>query len=308
MSSFSEKLFQILPAEQIRREEPMDVHTTFRVGGPADYFVEPADVGELAAVRELCRRENVPCEILGNGSNLLIADRGFRGVMISLKRGWSEIAVRGDGIQAGAAAMLAGVSRQAQRAGLAGLEFASGIPGTVGGAVVMNAGAYGSEMKAILTEVVVLTPEGEEKTLPVEKLELGYRTSCIPRNGYVVLGAGMKLMRSDPDVIAQKMEELAALRKAKQPLEYASAGSTFKRPEGYFAGKLIQDAGLRGFCIGGAQVSEKHCGFVINRGGAAAADIYRLCRQVQQNVKEQFGVTLEMEVKLLGTFDPGEEI
>ncbi len=308
MSSFSEKLFQILPAEQIRREEPMDVHTTFRVGGPADYYVEPADVGELAAVRELCRRENVPCEILGNGSNLLIADRGFRGVMISLKRGWSETTVRGDEIRAGAAAMLAGVSRQAQRAGLAGLEFASGIPGTVGGAVVMNAGAYGSEMKAILTEVVVLTPEGEEKTLPVEKLELGYRTSCIPRNGYVVLGAGMKLMRSDPHVIAQKMEELAALRKAKQPLEYASAGSTFKRPEGYFAGKLIQDAGLRGFCIGGAQVSEKHCGFVINRGGASAADIYRLCRQVQQNVKEKFGVTLEMEVKLLGTFDSGEEI
>lgn len=307
MSSFSEKLFQILPAERIRRGEPMDVHTTFRVGGPADYYVEPADAGELAAVRELCRRENVPCEILGNGSNLLVSDEGFRGVMISLKKGWSEIIVRGDEIRAGAAAMLAGVSRQAQKAGLTGLEFASGIPGTVGGAVVMNAGAYGSEMKAVLTGAVILTPDGEEEMLPVEKLELGYRTSSIIRNRYVVLGAVMKLTRSDPDAIALKMEELTEQRKEKQPLEYASAGSTFKRPEGYFAGKLIQDAGLRGFQIGGAQVSEKHCGFVINRGKASAEDIYRLCRQVQQSVKEQFGVALEMEVKLLGTFDSGEE-
>ena len=182
------------------------------------------------------------------------------------------------------------------------MEFASGIPGTIGGAVVMNAGAYGGELCQVLKEVTVLTPEGDVLTLPAEKLELGYRTSCIQKKGYIVLEAVLALQQGSPDEICAVMDDLAAKRREKQPLEYPSAGSTFKRPEGHFAGKLIQDAGLRGFTVGGAQVSEKHCGFVINRDHATSADILSLCRQVQEKVKEQFGVELELEVKLLGEF------
>jgi len=302
MDNFGKALEERVPSGRLRLSEPMSRHTTFRVGGPADYYVEPEDVSQLSAVLHLCRSEGVPFYILGNGSNLLVGDGGYRGVMIALGDSWAGLSVEEDRIRAGAGASLAAVARLACRHGLTGLEFAAGIPGTVGGAMVMNAGAYGSEMAAVVAHARVLSPDGRVLALPVEELELGYRKSCIPREHYVVLEADFKLQKGQEPAIRQRMEELAVKRRTKQPLEYPSAGSTFKRPEGYFAGKLIQDAGLRGFTVGGAQVSEKHCGFVINRGGATAADILGLCRQVQKQVFEQFGVELELEVKTLGEF------
>lgn len=298
-----EKLRGILQEEQIRTKEPMSRHTTFRVGGPADFYVEPSDVAELTAVRALCREHQIPCYILGNGSNLLVSDQGFRGVMIAMGKAWSEITVDGTHIRAGAGALLSQVANRALQASLTGLEFAAGIPGSVGGAAVMNAGAYGSDMAEVLEKVTVLTPQGETLTLPVGELDLGYRTSSIPRRGYLVLEAEFALKSGEAEEIRGRMEELALQRRTKQPLEYPSAGSTFKRPPGFFAGKLIQDAGLRGFSVGGAQVSEKHCGFVINRGGATAADVLKLCRAVQQKVQGESGVSLELEVKLLGEFE-----
>lgn len=283
-------------------EEPMSGHTTFRIGGPAKIFVTPEDRRELAAVLALCRKEGCPWTILGNGSNLLVSDSGFAGVVIQIGKGFDQIAIEGEQMAAGAGALLAQAARQACRAGLSGLEFATGIPGTIGGAVVMNAGAYGSEMKDILLSAQVLTEDGSQREVSAGELELGYRTSSILRNGWIVLGVRLRLQKGDPETIGQRVRELTAARKAKQPLEYPSAGSTFKRPEGFFAGKLIQDAGLKGFQIGGAQISEKHSGFVINRGGATASDVMELCRQVSEKVKAQSGVELEMEVKTLGEF------
>ncbi len=296
------QLQKVLGPKQVRVQEPMCRHTTFRVGGPADCYVEPESQEELSAVMGLCRQMQVPFYILGNGSNLLVGDGGYRGVMIALGRPWGSIAVEGSQIRAGAGALLSAVAKAALGESLSGLEFAAGIPGTVGGAVVMNAGAYGSQMSEVLIQARVMDRDGKVCVLPAEELELGYRTSCILRRGYVVLEALFQLCPGDQQDIAARMEELALQRRSKQPLEYPSAGSTFKRPEGYFAGKLIQDAGLRGFCAGGAQVSEKHCGFVINRGNATAADVMEVCRTVQQEVRRQFGVMLEMEVKTLGEF------
>jgi UDP-N-acetylmuramate dehydrogenase len=302
MSGFTDKLSACLAEGKLYTEEPMARHTTFRAGGPADWYVEPADETELAAVLKLCREEEVPYYILGNGSNLLVSDDGYRGVIIALDHFWSDIKIEGHTIDVGAGAILSTVARQAMKAGLTGMEGLSGIPGTVGGAVVMNAGAYGAEIKDVLWEVTVMTPDGEIRKLLADTLELGYRTSCIAQLGYIVLRAELELAAGDPEVIRARMEELSVQRRSKQPLEYPSAGSTFKRPEGYFAGKLIQDAGLRGYQVGGAQVSEKHCGFVINRDQATASDIMALCREVQKIVKEQSGVDLEMEVRLLGDF------
>ncbi|MCI8296940.1 MAG: UDP-N-acetylmuramate dehydrogenase [Lachnospiraceae bacterium] len=299
----AEALYGVLGTkEQIMLEEPMSGHTTFRIGGPAKIFVTPEDRRELAAVLALCRKEGCPWTILGNGSNLLVSDSGFAGVVIQIGKGFDQIAIEGEQMAAGAGALLAQAARQACRAGLSGLEFATGIPGTIGGAVVMNAGAYGSEMKDILLSAQVLTEDGSQREVSAGELELGYRTSSILRNGWIVLGVRLRLQKGDPETIGQRVRELTAARKAKQPLEYPSAGSTFKRPEGFFAGKLIQDAGLKGFQIGGAQISEKHSGFVINRGGATASDVMELCRQVSEKVKAQSGVELEMEVKTLGEF------
>lgn len=300
MEGFYEQLCQVLDQDQVMCGESMGRHTTFRTGGPSAYFVKPATAGELAAVLELCRQQQMPYYILGNGSNLLVSDQGYDGVVVEIGKAWSQVTVTGNRLTAGAGTMLASVAREALKASLTGLEFAAGIPGTIGGAVVMNAGAYGSEIKQVLRRVTVLTAEGEVKQLAASELELGYRTSCILKCGYVVLAAVFELQPGDYTTILARMEELSGQRQSKQPLEYPSAGSTFKRPEGYFAGKLIEDAGLRGFRVGGAQVSEKHCGFVINYDHATAADIMDLCREVQRKVKEQFGVSLEMEVKTLG--------
>lgn len=282
--------------------EPMKNHTTFRIGGPADALALPKTPEEVAAVVHFCHEHAQPYYVLGNGSNLLVSDEGYRGLVLQLYRNFNDIQVNGETITVQSGAMLAAVARTAYQTGLTGLEFASGIPGTIGGAVVMNAGAYGGEMKNVLKEVTVLTKEGEVLVIPAKALELGYRTSVIPKNGWIVLGAVLQLKKGDQEQILARMEELKEQRITKQPLDLPSAGSTFKRPEGYFAGKLIMDAGLRGFTVGGAQVSEKHCGFVVNRGNATAADVWELICEVKRRVKEMTGVELEPEVKLLGDF------
>ena len=300
--NFYEKLKNTISEERIKADEPMKMHTTFRIGGPAKYFVIPETKEEVKAIIECCKSVDMPYYILGNGSNLLVSDKGYDGVVIQIFKNMNQITLDGETITAQAGAILSSVANKALEAELTGFEFAAGIPGTLGGACVMNAGAYGGEMKDVLVNVVVLTQEGEFLTIPAEELELGYRTSVIAKKDYIVLEATIKLTKGDKEAIKARMDELKVQRTTKQPLEYPSAGSTFKRPVGYFAGKLIQDAGLRGFQVGGAQVSEKHCGFVINKDQATAADVAELMKQVSAIVKEQFGVELEAEVKRLGEF------
>ena len=297
-----EKIQKLVGEAKVLVNEPMASHTTFKIGGPADYFVMPETIEELAAVLKLCKEENMPYFILGNGSNLLVGDKGFRGVVIQLYKNFDGICLEGTKITAKAGAMLIRVAKEAGKAGLTGLEFASGIPGTIGGAMVMNAGAYGGEMKDVVTAVTVLTKEGDIKTLSGEEMNFRYRGSVVEDEGYIVLEAVMELKEGNLEEIQTRMEELSLQRRTKQPIEYPSAGSTFKRPEGYFAGKLIQDANLRGYQVGGAQVSEKHCGFVINAGGATAADVMQLMQDVSDKVEMQFGVALEPEVKRIGEF------
>lgn len=335
---------------EVRIKEPMKRHTSFRAGGLADWFVIPETVDELKAVLSVCRKAGADWYVIGNGSNLLVSDKGFRGVIISTGK-LDRLEVTGSGasgsgltgseasgsgltsseasgcgltgsedtgseaagcgltackLTAGAGVLLSRAANAALKAGLTGMEFAAGIPGSVGGAAVMNAGAYGSEMKDILKTVTVLDGNGNVKVLEAEELELGYRTSSILKNHYLVLEAEFSLMPGEAAAIRGRMEELAARRREKQPLEYPSAGSTFKRPSGCFAGKLIEDTGLKGFSIGGAAVSEKHAGFVINKGEASASDIYRVCTEVKKQVFERTGVMLELEVKLLGPFEEDE--
>lgn len=297
-----EKLQKLLGETKVLTEEPMSSHTTFRIGGPADYFVLPENAEELKSVLKLCAEEQMPYFILGNGSNLLVGDQGFRGVVIQLYKNFDGIEIQGTTVRARAGAMLIRVAKEAARAGLTGLEFASGIPGTVGGAMVMNAGAYGGEMKDVVTSVLVLSKDGEIRTLGNEEMKFRYRGSVIEDEGYIVLETVMELQEGNVEEIQSRIEELSLQRKTKQPIEYPSAGSTFKRPEGYFAGKLIMDAGLRGYQVGGAKVSEKHCGFVINAGGATAADVMQLMKDVSEKVEEKFGVGLEPEVKRIGQF------
>ena len=300
MNRLINDLLAVVGEAKVKLDEPMSAHTTFRIGGPADVFVEPDSEERLCQVVALCRNAGVPFVCVGNGSNLLVSDDGFRGVVVSTRRGMEQLEINGDLVKAGAGVLLGKLASECCRAGLGGLEFAGGIPGTVGGAVVMNAGAYGGEMKQVLTRVHVLMPDGSLVWISVEEMELGYRTSCIPSCGGIVTAAEFKLYPKDSVQIKGEMDELGRRRREKQPIELPSAGSTFKRPVCYFAGKLIQDAGLAGFRVGGAEVSSKHCGFVVNRGGATAADVLSLCRQVESEVYRRFGVSLEMEVKTLG--------
>ena len=294
----------VLGSDNAERNEPMSKHTTFRVGGPADYYLSPHSTEELKKICRICEENELPYFVIGNGSNLLVSDEGYRGALIQIYRNMSEIEVEDNTkIRAKAGALLAFVAKTALNHRLTGMEFASGIPGTIGGAVVMNAGAYGGEMKDILEEVTVLTGDGEVKVLSASELELGYRTSIVKKEGYLVLEAVLCLAEGEPAQIQKRMNELKEQRVSKQPLEFPSAGSTFKRPEGYFAGKLIMDAGLAGYQIGGAQVSAKHCGFLINAGNATARDVYRLIRFVQKTVWDKFQVELETEVKMLGRFE-----
>ena len=292
----------LLGEDRVFTEEAMSQHTTFKIGGPADYFLMPDKGEDVGRVIKICKEKEIPYFILGNGSNLLVGDGGYRGAVIQIYRNMSSVTVEGNEITAQAGALLSAVAAAAKNASLTGFEFAGGIPGTIGGAVVMNAGAYGGEMKDVLTEVTVMNAEGDIFTLPTEELELGYRTSIIKTAGYIVLEAKIRLKEGDPEVIRETMKDLTIRRTTKQPLEYPSAGSTFKRPEGYFAGKLIMDSGLAGYQVGGAQVSEKHCGFVINAGDATARDVRTLMDNVREIVYKKYGVTLEPEVKFLGEF------
>ena len=301
MKQWLDSVTEAMPELVIRTEEPMSKHTTFRIGGSAEVFAAP-DARELPQLLAMAKGADVPVTVIGNGSNLLVGDRGIRGLVIEIGERMSEVRIEGTILVAGAGALLSKAAQTAAAAGLGGLEFAAGIPGSVGGAVVMNAGAYGGEMKDVLQSVKVLTEEGELLVLTTEELELGYRHSCVPERKYIVVEATMELSAKPEEEIRACMAELRAKRAEKQPLEYPSAGSTFKRPEGYFAGKLIMDAGLRGYTVGGAQVSEKHCGFVINKGGATAADVRQLMQDVHDRVKEQFDVELEPEVKMIGSF------
>lgn len=311
--TFVKSVTEQLPQLSLMQDEPMKKHTTFRIGGPVDYYAEP-DVSQISKLIEIAKACDMPVAVIGNGSNLLVGDKGIRGLVIGIGKGLSEIDVteavaqqstaQGNGriITAGAGAILAAVAAKAAEASLSGLEFASGIPGSVGGAVVMNAGAYGGEIKDVLIDATVLTAEGELKTVTRDELDLSYRHSIVPEKSYIVLSARFMLTPKPQDEIKSYMAELRAKRVEKQPLEYPSAGSTFKRPEGYFAGKLIMDAGLRGYSVGDAQVSGKHCGFVVNKGEATAADVLTLIKDVQETVLKQFGVKLEPEVKMIGEF------
>ena len=280
--SLENRLKLIAGDSNVRCDEPMSSHCTFRAGGTAKYYVIPDEYTKVRDVLRLCVEENIPYYVIGNGSNAL-----------------AEIEINGNEIVAKAGAKLSKIAVKALNESLTGFEFAHGIPGNLGGAVTMNAGAYGGEMKDVLKWVKVLDNNGEMKTLKAEELELGYRTSIIVKEKMIVLEACIELHEGNRDEIEMHMKELMAKRKEKQPLEYPSAGSTFKRPEGYFAGKLIQDAGLKGYRVGGAMVSEKHSGFVINYDNATATDIINLMKDVRKKVYEEFQVTLEPEVKIL---------
>lgn len=297
-----EALQKFVPAENILYNEPLKRHTTFRIGGEADCLVKIENAGQLSDVLHYLSVVEIPFFIMGNGSNLLAGDKGFRGVILQISDKMNEIRVVGNRIYAQAGAFLSKIAKTAQENGLTGLEFAAGIPGTAGGGVVMNAGAYDGEMKMVTEEVVVLDKEGNELHLDNDTMEFGYRTSAIKNQPFVVTECCFKLKSGDRAAIEAKMADFQQRRKEKQPLEYPSAGSTFKRPEGYFAGKLIMDAGLKGAKEGGAQVSEKHCGFVINTGDATAADVRKLIARIQEEVWKQFMVKLETEVIFLGDF------
>lgn len=297
--NFYDKLNNVIAKDSILLDEPMSRHTTFRVGGPADFFVTPKAKEEVRDVIRICKEAGMPYYIIGNGSNLLVSDAGYRGVIVQIYKEMNEVKVEGDLVKAQAGALLSGIAAKALGAELSGFEFASGIPGTIGGACVMNAGAYGGEMKDVLESVTVLTGEGKIIELGRNELELGYRTSVIAKKGYIVLGAVLKLERGDGEKIKTYMDELKEKRVTKQPLEYPSAGSTFKRPEGSYASLLIEQCGLKGLNVGGAEVSTKHSGFVINKGGATFEDVIELTDKVKKCVYEKTGYSLELEPIIL---------
>lgn len=299
IKQFVQLLKTKLPQNIIFENEQMKNYTTFKIGGNVDVMIKPTSYEEVSEAIKLCRAHKIPYYILGNGSNLLVADEGYRGVVIQIYNQLANVQVEENMIKAQAGALLSKIAHKAMENSLTGLEFAHGIPGTLGGAVVMNAGAYDGEMKNVLVSCDVLDEEGNIVTLTNEALELGYRTSIIQKKHYIVLGATMVLKQGNQEAIKDYMKELMGRRKDKQPLDKPSAGSTFKRPEGHFAGKLIMDSGLRGYQIGGAMVSEKHCGFVVNAGGATCKDVEQLIEHVQKVVYEKFNVQLEAEVKFL---------
>ncbi|MDR2751898.1 MAG: UDP-N-acetylmuramate dehydrogenase [Clostridiales bacterium] len=291
-------LQELLRPDQILPSEPLKNHTSFRIGGPADLLVLPENAKELSEVLECLQSGKERFMVIGNGSNLLFSDLGFRGTVIKIAKNMSLASHQGVFLEAFAGISLAALAAKALSLGLTGLEFASGIPGTLGGAIFMNAGAYGGEMKDVVAEASVITPDGA-RSLNASDLKFGYRHSALSDSGDIVASAKLKLAPGDKEEISRKMDDLNSRRRDKQPLDLPSAGSTFKRPEGHFAGKLIMDAGLRGFSCGGAQVSQKHCGFVVNKGGASAKDVLELIKRVQDEVEKQFGVFLETEIKIV---------
>ena len=294
------RLRQIVGEDNVELDEPLSDHTTFEIGGPADVYVVPESTDEVREVIAACRDAQVEYFVLGNGSDLLVSDEGYRGVIIGLADGFTNVTIDGDEICCQAGVSLREASEMACELGLTGLEFACGIPGTIGGACFMNAGAYDGCIADVLKCVRAIMPDGSIETIGVEDLALGYRASRIRDDGLVVLTATFALRKGNPDTIRARMDDLTHKRESKQPLDMPSAGSTFKRPEGYFAGKLIMDAGLQGYQVGGAAVSKKHAGFVVNMGGATAADVHAVIEHVQDEVERQFGVRLEPEVRFLG--------
>ena len=292
----------IIPRERILFHEPMSKYTTFRVGGEAECILVVQNEDELARLIPYLNQIEQEYFILGNGSNLLVGDKGYRGMVVKFGEGMEQIQVEGTRMTVKAGALLSKVAMTAKQHSLTGLEFAAGIPGSIGGGIVMNAGAYEGEIKQVVESVRVMDRDGQILTWDNDTMEFGYRTSIIKNRPFIVVEVVLQLAEGDQEKIAAKMEELAVLRRSKQPLEYASAGSTFKRPEGYYAGKLIMDAGMRGYRIGGAQVSDKHCGFIVNTGKATAADIKEVIEEVQERVKERFHVMLEPEIVFLGDF------
>lgn len=285
---------------QVKEMEPLCAHTTFRIGGPAAFYLVPEQAEEVKKAIAFADERELPFLTIGRGSNILFPDEGYDGVVIEVGRGMEHIELMDDGrIRAAAGTGVGALAAAAARESLSGLEFASGIPGTLGGAVTMNAGAYGGEIRDCLVSATVLDADGAMQELEKDELELGYRTSVIQKKGYIVLEALFQMKEGDRRAIQQRMREMNESRRQKQPLEYPSAGSTFKRPEGHFAGKLIEEAGLRGYRVGDAQVSEKHCGFVINRGNATAAQVRELIAHVQEKVFQMSGIKLEPEVKII---------
>ena len=298
---FIQELYHILPVDRVKEKERMERHTSLHIGGEADYMVTPSSVEEIQAVVRLCNSRNMTYYILGNGSNLLVSDQGYRGLILKLGENFSSITIGKDGIvTAQAGVLLSKLANEIARQGLAGFEFAAGIPGTLGGAVTMNAGAYDGEMKQYIVTTKVMNQAGDILDLSNVELELGYRRSILQVKDYVLLEATLLLNQGDKDQITARIKELNSLRREKQPLEQYSAGSTFKRPTGFYAPKLIHEAGLGGYRVGDAEVSTKHCGFLINRGNATAEDFLKLMQDVKRIVEEKYSVKLEPEVKLLG--------
>ncbi len=296
-------VLEILDESMVLCKEPMSKHTTFRIGGPADILLTPESAEQIDALCQLFRREKIPFLILGNGSNVLVGDKGIRGVVIQMGNRFATCEVSGNILKAQAGIKLSRLAAVALEHNLTGLEFAAGIPGTFGGALFMNAGAYGGEMSQVVTSVTYLDTDGAVKEVSAEECKFGYRTSIFTKNPeLIVLGGTLKMEEGDASQIRAKMDDFAERRVSKQPLHLPSAGSTFKRPEGHFAGKLIQDAGLMGFRVGGASVSEKHAGFVVNDQGATAKDVRNLMEEVQKRVMAEYGVMLEPEVRFLGEF------
>ncbi|MBQ1881126.1 MAG: UDP-N-acetylmuramate dehydrogenase [Lachnospiraceae bacterium] len=302
VSFFESRLIEICGERYVSRDVPMAEHTTFRTGGPADYYVTPKDQETFLKLLWYARQSEREYVILGRGSNLLVGDKGYRGLVIDTTGYLKEVTFRGDTVIAEAGAGLSMIAGMAAEASLSGLEFAAGIPGTIGGAVYMNAGAYGGEMSQVVTSVDVFGNTSSRNTILGSEMGFGYRTSIAQKQDLPILSVELKLVPGDMETIRATMWELAERRREKQPLEYPSAGSTFKRPEGYFAGKLISDTGLSGMTVGGACVSPKHNGFIINQGNATSADILDLIREVQERVKAKFGVELEPEVRIIGEF------
>ena len=293
-----ERLMSI--TDNVLFDEEMKMHTTFRIVGKADAFVSVENVLEIEKVIHFCKDTDTPYMIMGNGSNMLVSDKGIRGVVIHIGKGMSKCSIEGEEVYAEAGILMSALSKKILEAELTGFEFAGGIPGTLGGGIYMNAGAYGGELKDIIESVTFIAPDGLVKTVCADKLDFGYRHSIFEDGGYTILSCRMKLKKGNYDEIKAQMADFSSRRSEKQPLSQPSAGSTFKRPEGYFAGKLIQDAGLMGYSIGGAMVSDKHAGFVVNKGGATAKDVLDLIRYIQKTVEEKFGVKLEPEVRLIG--------
>lgn len=293
-----QELVRRCPTLELRENEPMSQHTTFRIGGPARLFLAPRMAAELAAALESCREAGIRPLFLGNGSNLLVPDKGYDGVVLSMGE-YARLSFEEGRIYASGGALLSKVAAAALEHGLTGLEFAGGIPGSAGGAVVMNSGAYGEEMAQVVEFVDILDLEGRSRRVPAAECEFAYRHSAFSGGELLVTGVYFRLTPGDREEIRAKMADLAERRRTKQPLEYPSAGSVFKRPEGHFAGALIEGCGLKGLSVGGARVSEKHAGFIINTGGATFDDVMRLIERVQETVLKQTGVSLEPEVKIL---------